>query len=230
VKGSPGTPPADRPATLSVLIPRCQVCKSKCFVSCWARIRALGAAFGRKNNRRSSQHRGDAHDSVELMGGSQIGLSQMRRARVRLFRLTSSYSATSSPDGVGGDRSGAEHDQGERDRSQREREFVSTLSEQAVLPVNLGDGDAHVDEDGKRGAAREKSEDQEDAASELGQGGDVAEPGGKSQAGDVARVFVHVAVDFVGSVADEHDAQGEAEREQGQGLHAVEVAQVGLRG
>ena len=126
---------------------------------------------------------------------------------------------------VEGDGAGTEEDEGEGEGGQSQGKFVAAVAHQPVVEVHLGDGDGHVDADGASSHASEQAQQDEQAANEFGEGGEVGGPGRESEAGDNLSMVVKSAEDFVISVADHDRAEGEAHDEEREGLQAVEVAQ-----
>ncbi len=89
----------------------------------------------------------------------------------------------------------------------------------------------HIDGDQEGPDAGEDAEEEREAAEEFGDGGDVAEPGGKAEAGDDLIEGLHggevvAGVDGSGGedlgmrVVDHCEADGDAEEEEGPGLEA----------
>src|SRR5579862_913987 len=93
-----------------------------------------------------------------------------------------------------------------------EREFVAAGAGESVLEVDLDDGDGHVDGDSESGQVGKQAEDEERASEKLGEGGDVAEPAGKAEVGDVLRELVEGSTvkDLFRAVDDHDDSQDEA--------------------
>src|SRR5579864_4312308 len=79
-----------------------------------------------------------------------------------------------------------------------------------MLPVNFRDRDTHIDEDGDGCAARQQSGDQEYAADEFDESGNISEPGRHTETVNVAGVFLHVAVNLVRAMSDKNDAESQA--------------------
>ena len=148
-----------------------------------------------------------------------------RILEVRLFR----FSATAGgADVVEGDGAAAKEDEGKGQGSQSQRGFVS--ADQAVLEVRLGDGDRQINAKGEASYASEQPQQNEQAAEEFGEGGDVGGPGRKPQAGDKLSMVVKSTENLVVAVVEHDGAQDEAHDEEGERLQAVEVAQEILPG
>jgi len=111
---------------------------------------------------------------------------------------------------IEGDGSAAEEDQCEGQGGQGEREFVTVLAHQSVVPVNFCDGDRHIDADSEGGGAGEEADQQEQSAEEFREGGEIAGPGGQTKAMNELGVVLQAAEHFVVSVADHDGAQSEA--------------------
>jgi hypothetical protein len=127
---------------------------------------------------------------------------------------------------VEGDGAAAEEDEGEGESGHGEGKFVSAVAHQAVVKVNLGDGDGQIDANGESGRTGEQTEQDEQAAKEFGEGGEVGGPARETEGGDEVGVVVKSAEDLVVSVADHDSAKSEAHDEEREGLQAIEVAQV----
>ncbi len=140
-------------------------------------------------------------------------------------RLLGFPAAAGGADVVERDGAGTEEDEGEGEGGQSQGEFVAAVAHQSVVEVHLGDGDGHIDADGKSSHASEQAQQDEQAANEFGEGGEVGGPGRESEAGDQLSMVVESAEDFVVSVADHDGAEGEAHDEERERLQAVEVAQ-----
>ena len=104
---------------------------------------------------------------------------------------------------VEGDGSAAKKYQGKCEGGQSEGKFVPVGSRQSVVEVHFGDSDGEIDADGERGDAGEQAYEDENAAEELSEGGDVGRPARKSEAGDEVRVVVKSAEDLVVTVNDD---------------------------
>jgi hypothetical protein len=93
-----------------------------------------------------------------------------------------------------------------------------------VVAIDRDESDEHVDRDQEGGEAGEETEDQEYAAHELGEGGDVAEPSGEAKRRYEVGVVVECAVgnDFRVAVIDHRRAEDEAQKKSAEGLQAVE--------
>jgi hypothetical protein len=127
---------------------------------------------------------------------------------------------------VEGDGATAEENEGKGEGGQSQGKFVSIIAHQAVVEVHLGDGDRQIKANGKRSYASEQAEQDEQATKEFGEGREIGGPARESEAGDEVSVVVKPAEDLVVSVADDDGAKGEAHDEEGEGLQAIEVAQV----
>ena len=93
--------------------------------------------------------------------------------------------------------------------------------------------DQHVDGDEGGGEAGEQAEDDQDAADELGERGDVAEPVGKAEGDDVVDEVMQRGVrgDLFVAVHDHGEAERETQEEGAPGLEIVEhlVIRISLR-
>ena len=127
---------------------------------------------------------------------------------------------------VEGDGASAEEDEAKGQRGQRQREFVAAVAQQSVMEVYFCDSHRQIDADGKSGAAGEQPEEHEEAAKELGKGGEIRHPGRESKAGDDLNVVVKSTEDLLISVSDHHGAEGQAHDEKSERLQAIEVAQM----
>jgi len=141
-----------------------------------------------------------------------------------LRHLLGFSTAAGGADVVEGDGACAEEDEGEGQGGQGEGGFIS--ADQAAVDVIFGDGDGEIDADSECRDAGEEAEQDEQGAKEFGEGGDVGGPGGETEAGNKLGVVVESAENFVVSVEEHDEAQGEAHDEEGEGLQAVEVAHV----
>ena len=93
-----------------------------------------------------------------------------------------------------------------------------------MVAVHHCDGDEHVDRDHKRDQMREQSEDEQDSAGELCDGGDIAEPVRQAERGDEVSVVLKTTVrDDLGVAMKDHGcAEDETQEERTKGLQAVE--------
>ena len=155
----------------------------------------------------------------------RVGKLRVRRRNVgaRLFGFSASAGGANV---VEGDGASAKEDEAKGQRGERQREFVSPVTQQSVMEVYFCDSHRQIDADGKSGAAGEQPEEHEEAAKELGKGGEIGHPGRESKAGDELNVVVKSTEDFLISVGDHHGAEGQAHDEQSERLQAIEVAQM----
>lgn len=116
-------------------------------------------------------------------------------------------SRSGSADVVEGDGAAAEENQSKGESGQGEREFVSTIAHEAVVKMDLGDGNSHVDQDAEGGDASEESYQNEPAAKEFGEGREISAPGWETEAGYKLNVMVKSAEDFVITMGDENSTQ-----------------------
>jgi len=142
------------------------------------------------------------------------------------FPLLEFPAAAGGADVVEGDGAGAEENEGEGEGGQSKGEFVSAVAHQSVVEVDLGDGYGQIDADGASSHASEQAQQDEQAANEFGEGGEVGGPGRESEAGDELSVVLQSAENFVVSVIDYDGAKSEAHHEERERLQAVEVAHV----
>src|SRR5712691_8105660 len=102
------------------------------------------------------------------------------------------------------------------------------VDEEAVLPVNRGDGHEHDDDEPDRGRPDEEADDHGHAAQELGQRGEHGERGGHAERllevrDDAAQAGpAEPAKDLLGAVGEEDDAQDHAHDEQRPGAEGAE--------
>src|SRR5580700_5217321 len=143
-------------------------------------------------------------------------------ARNRLLGL--SAATAGGADVVEGDGAGAEEYKAKGQGGEGEGQFVSAVTDQPVVEVHLGDGDGEIDADAKSGNAGEQAEQHEESAEELGKGGEVGRPAGKSEAGDQVSVVMKSAENLVITVGEHNRAQGEAHHQKREGLQAIKVA------
>jgi hypothetical protein len=131
---------------------------------------------------------------------------------------------------VEGDRASTEEDEAKGKGGQSQRELVSVVAHQSIVEVYFGDGDRHVDADGKSRGTGKQADNHKHAAKELGEGGEICGPARKSKAGDELNVMVKSAENLVISVANHDGAQSETHDEQSERLQAIKVAQVSSGG
>ena len=124
------------------------------------------------------------------------------------------------------DGASAEEDKSEGKGGQSQGEFVAVLAHQSVMEVHLGNGDGHVNADGKSSGAGKQADQHEQAAKKFGEGGEICGPAGQSEAGNELNVVVKSSENFLVPVADHDGAQGKTHDQQSQGLQAIKVAQV----
>src|SRR5579862_2977013 len=130
---------------------------------------------------------------------------------------------------IEGNGAAAEKDQSECDGGESEREFKAAVSGQAVVPVNFDNGDNHIDADGKSRRASEKADQNEQAAEELGESGEIGAPPGEAEALHNLNVVMKSAKNLVVSMHREDYAKGEAHDEEREWLQTIEVAHKCLR-
>jgi hypothetical protein len=94
----------------------------------------------------------------------------------------------------------------------------------AVVAVHHCDSEQHVDSDHKRDEMGEQAEDEQDAAYELGKGGDIAEPVREAERSDEVSVVLERAVrdDLRVAMKDHRGAENETQEERTKGLQAVQ--------
>src|SRR5215469_1970792 len=105
-------------------------------------------------------------------------------------RFSTGESATATEDVVEGDRAGAKEDQGKRDGGGGHWELVPRTigrPQKSVVEMHFPDGDAEIDADGEGSGVSEESDHEQQAAEELCEGRDIAQPIGKSHAADGMR-------------------------------------------
>jgi len=120
------------------------------------------------------------------------------------------FPTAGSADVIEGDGAASQEDESECERGQSQREFVSAVAHQTVVEVDFDDGDAEVDTDGKSSHASEQAQQDEQAAEEFGEGGEVGGPGRESEAGYKLSMVVESPENLVVSVVEHDGAQGEA--------------------
>ena len=98
------------------------------------------------------------------------------------------------------------------------------VDSETLVDADGGKGYQHVDCNKKCGKTGEEAEDKENAADELGVGGDVSEPVGKAEGGDVVSVVVQGAEgqNLLVSVDRHGDAEDETHEKRAGGLKAIE--------
>jgi len=119
---------------------------------------------------------------------------------------------------VEGDGAAAEENQGKSEGGQGQREFVSTIAHEAIVKMDLSDGNSHVDKEANGCDASEQSYQHEQSAKEFGEGREIGAPGRETEAGYELNVMVKSAKDFVITVGDEYGPQCEAHDEEGERL------------
>lgn len=127
---------------------------------------------------------------------------------------------------IEGDRTAAKKDKGEGKCSESEGELVPAISHQSVMEMHLRNRNRHVDADGKSGNPSEQPQQNKETAQEFREGGEISTPCWKSEAGNELHMVVKPAEHLVVSVVEKNNSQGETHDEQGQGLQAIEVAQI----
>lgn len=128
-------------------------------------------------------------------------------------------------DVIEGDRTAAETDECEGQRRQAQRKFISPIARETVLKMDLGDRDAHVDTNSQGGNAGKQADQDQQAANELGEGGQIRRPARQSEALDKLHVVMKSSENFVVSVDGKDGADGEAHHQKGKRLQSIEVAQ-----
>ncbi len=124
----------------------------------------------------------------------------------------------------------AEKNEAEGQSRNRQWELISALPYQSVVEVHLGDGDGKIDADRESGDSGEQTDEHENTAKEFGKCGKIGGPAGKTEAGDELNVVMKSAENFVISVAGHDGAEGQTHYQKGEGLQAIEVAQVSSSG
>jgi len=127
---------------------------------------------------------------------------------------------------IKGDGTAAKKDECESESGQSQRKFISAVSHQSVVQMHLRNRNRHVDADGESGDPGEQPQQNQETAEEFGEGGEICTPCWKSEAGNELNMVVKPAKHLVVSVVEKNNAQGETHDEQGEGLQAIEVAQI----
>jgi hypothetical protein len=98
------------------------------------------------------------------------------------------------------------------------------VDSEALVDSDSREGYQHVDCDEERGEASEQSEDEEYAACKFGVGGDVSEPVGQPEGGDVVSIVMQGAEgqDLLVSMDGHGYAEDETHEKRAGGLQAVE--------
>jgi len=115
---------------------------------------------------------------------------------------------------IEGDGTATEEDEGKSEGGEGQRKFVSAIAHQSVMEVHLGDGDGHINADGKSSHASEQAQQNQQTTEEFGKSREVCAPGGKSEAGDELNVVLKAAENFVVSVVEDDSAKDEAHNEE----------------
>jgi hypothetical protein len=135
--------------------------------------------------------------SPEIISGDELPEAQGKRQRL----LHSP--AAGGADVIEGDGATAEKNKGECKCGKSQGEFVSAVAHHPIVEVHFGNGDGQIDADGKSSHAREQAYENEQAAKEFGEGGEIGGPARESEAGDEVSVVVKAAEDLVVSVAND---------------------------
>ena len=93
---------------------------------------------------------------------------------------------------------------------QRQRKFVSIVANEPVVKMYLGNGDCHVDADGKRCHASEQADQDQQPAEEFGEGRKVSAPGRETETGHKLDVMVKSAKYFLITVDNKDRAEHKA--------------------
>jgi hypothetical protein len=126
---------------------------------------------------------------------------------------------------VEGNGAGSEEYEREGEGGQSKGEFIPAVAHQAFVEMDFGDGDGHIDTNGKSGHPGEQTHNYEQAAKEFGKGGKIRSPAWQSEAGDKLDMVVKSAENLLVSVANHDGAQGQAHDEKREGLQTIEKAQ-----
>jgi hypothetical protein len=127
---------------------------------------------------------------------------------------------------IEGNGAAPEEDEGKREGGEGQGEFVSAITHQSIVEVYFRDGDGHVDADGKRRHTSKQAQQDEQAAKELGEGGEIRCPGWQSEAGDKLSMLVESTENLMVSVVYDDCAQSQAHDEECERLQTIEEAHV----
>lgn len=93
------------------------------------------------------------------------------------------------------------------------------------MEVDFRNGNGKINADSESRGAGEQANEDEEPAEELGEGGKIGGPGGKSEAGNEVSMLLKSAEDLVISVSDHDGAKRKAHEKKCEGLQSIEVAQ-----
>lgn len=93
------------------------------------------------------------------------------------------------------------------------------------MEVDFRNRNGKINADSESRGAGEQANEDEQPAEELGEGGKIGGPGGKSEAGDEVSMLLKSAENLVISVSDHDGAKRKAHDKKCEGLQSIEVAQ-----
>ncbi len=126
---------------------------------------------------------------------------------------------------VEGDGASAEKNEGERKGGQSHPEAVSVVGDQPVVRGYLPDSDAHINADGESRYTGKQTKHHEEAAKELGEGGEVRAPARQAEAADQLNMVVQTAENLVIAEIDHDRAESQAHDKKGERLQTIQEAQ-----
>ncbi len=137
--------------------------------------------------------------------------------------------SSAAEDMIEGDGTASKEDQDKGKRGDGKRKFIAVVAGESVVPVYFPDCDEEIDQQDEGGGASEESRQNQNAAQKLGEGRDIAQPCGQSQAGDELRMVLQASEDLMVTVGDHDHSQGQTHHHKSKGLQAIEVAQSSSR-
>jgi len=128
------------------------------------------------------------------------------------------------------DRDGAspKKDEGQGDSGGGEGKFIAGTirgPDESIVQVHLPDCDDEIAAHKESGSPSKESCQQQEATEELGEGGDIAQPGWQPKAGDELSMVVQATEDLVIAVCHHDETQSEAHHEKSKRLKAIEISQ-----
>lgn len=121
--------------------------------------------------------------------------------------------------------SAPEEDEAESESSEGQGKFVAMFAHESIVEVDFRNRNGKINADSEGRGAGEQANEDEQPAEELGEGGKIGGPGGKSEAGDEVSMLLKSAENLVISVSDHDGAKRKAHDKKREGLQSIEVAQ-----
>lgn len=120
----------------------------------------------------------------------------------------------------------AKENQSERQGRQGQWKLNSAIARETIVNMHFGDSGGHVDANRECRGAGEETDKNQQTSEELCKRREICRPAGQAETLHKLNMVMKSAENFVITVDDKNNAQGQAHNKKGKRLQTIEVAQV----